>query len=175
MLFMDMPNIPPQQLPVIIEAKASQTNKDGNYGTIGVCIARPTREKMTPEKDRNGEYDIAPRAYANNIFYQGPGFPQSHDLDYENAKITVFQSPKHGTLSKDLSPGKTISYYPEAGYAGKDKIVLLVDIEGYKIKLAYFIEMLSDYETGHKGLFKNICPEETNWFQISATSTVIAR
>lgn len=173
MLIMDMPDIPPQQASVIIEAKASQTNKDGYYGTVGVCFARPTKEEMSSEKDPNGEYDIAPRVYANNIFYRGSGFPQSHDLDYETSKISVLEAPKHGALSSDLSPGKIISYYPDAGYVGKDKVVLLVDIEGYKVKVVYFFKVVSNYEAGHKGLFKNICPDETNWFQISTSPTVI--
>jgi hypothetical protein len=145
MLSMDMPDMPPQQAPTIVLAQAAKPSTKELYGTVGVCYLSPAAEQINPERDKEGYYDVNPRAYADNIFSFKP--LATPVFGYETAEITVLQPPQHGTLSNDLSPSKgNISYYPNPGYEGKDKVVFLVNIEGYKVKVVYFIKVNALYD-----------------------------
>lgn len=167
MLIMDMPDIPPQQAPIIMLAQAAQPSTKELYGTVGVCSVSPKAEQMDAEKIKEGYYSLSTRAYADNIFSIKP---LDHGIvDYENAEVTVLQQPKYGTLSKDLSPGKDISYYPDPGYIGNDKVIFLVNIEGYKIKVVYLIKVVDIKDFNANPSHRGECPKFTNWWVISSS------
>lgn len=89
---------------------------------------------------------------------------------YEYADVTVLQQPKHGTLSKDLSPQNAITYYPNPGYIGNDKVVFLVNIDGHKIKVIHTIKVrdLKDFNTNPFSGTR-YCPAH-GWWKISSNS-----
>lgn len=166
MLVMAMPDMPPQQAPIVMLAQAVQPSTKKLYGTVGVCSVSPKTEQMDAEKIREGYYSLSTRAYAMNIFSTEI---DPVVLDYENAQVTVLQQPKHGTLSKDLSPSKDITYYPDSRFIGNDKVIFLVNIEGYKIKVVHSIKVrdLKDFNI-NRGIGSSYCPNP-NWRTISST------
>lgn len=173
MLIMDMPDIPPQQVPIIMLAQAAQPNIKELYGTVGVCSVSPKVEQMDAEKIKEGYFSLSTRVYASNLFAIKPLDPELDPrmvaMDYENADVTVLLQPKHGTLSKDLSPGKDISYYPDSGYIGNDKVIFLVDIEGYKIQVVHLIKVVDIKGSNTNPSHRRECPKSTNWWVISSS------
>ena len=92
--------------------------------------------------------------------------PPSMELDYVNAQVTVLQPPIHGSLSNDLSPGHEIIYRPTSGYAGNDKAVFLVNVDGYKVKVVYFIKVGASYNFDTSpDRYQKYCPTP-NWWRI---------
>jgi hypothetical protein len=173
MLIMDMPGVPPQQAPIIM-AQAAQPSTKELYGTVGVCYLTSKVNQIDPEKDKEGYYVISPQALADNLLSSEPPTDAAaaalNSLDYHNAEVTVLQPPKHGSLSQDLSPGKDVSYYPNSGYVGNDKVIFLVNIEGYKIKVVYFIKVLSGTGSNTpETLYHKYCPSPS-WWQISTAT-----
>jgi hypothetical protein len=70
-------------------------------------------------------------------------------------------------LSEDLSPGKDISYYPDPGFVGNDKVIFLVDIESHKVKVVYFIKVLAGAKDAEPlSLYRKYCPDPS-WWQMS--------
>jgi hypothetical protein len=61
MLIIDMPNIPPQQTPLIVMGEAVQQDKKETYSTIGVCYVAEKLEKA--EDNLRVEYCPAPRSW----------------------------------------------------------------------------------------------------------------
>lgn len=171
MFIPNMPNVPLQQAPVIVLAQAAQPSTKELYGTVGVCYLSPIAEQINPKRDQEGYYDVNPRAYANNIFSFKP-LADSQFLGYETAEVNALQSPQHGALSNDLSPSKgNTSYYPKSGYEGKDKVVFLVNIGGYKVKVVYFIKVNALYDRDshpHVKMYDKYCPHTNPW-KISST------
>lgn len=165
MLIMDMPNTPPPE-PIILQARAAHPDTQKPYGTIGVCHLSPTAEQYTALGDARGAYSIDPRITADSLFFEGPHLDRL-ELDYRKATVSVLQHPKHGTLSKDFSLDKDISYHPNAGYAGNDKAEFLVNmVEGYKIKVVYFIKVnkLFNFDTNPDvGMYGRYCPAPNPW------------
>jgi len=170
MLIIDVPDNPLKQIPVLVEARAAQTDAKESqrlYGAVGVCHVSPELKSPPSEKDQNASFSrftISPRDAAYNIFFQkypdyryawsnteepersgkGPNFLSFYAGDAGDAGdagVEILQPPKHGALSKDLSPHKDIFYFPSQGYSGIDKAVFLVNIQGYKIKVVYYIKV----------------------------------
>jgi hypothetical protein len=161
MLIMPMPELPPQQAPVVILSATAERN-DGLYGTVGVCTVSPKTEQMDAEKERDGNYFLSPRVYASNIFALRP--PVSGEPNYEQAEVTVLRPPMHGTLSGDFSPEKHISYYPTSGYVGNDKVVFLVNIDGYKVKVEYLIKIRDQKDLAARpAAGGGYCPDPNWW------------
>jgi len=172
MSVLDMPDMPPQQAPTIILAKAVQPSTKELYGTVGVCHVSPKFLQMDAEKEREGRYSLSPRTFAENIFSIKPLHPDDAatlmpDDGYESAEVTVLQPPKHGSLSKDLSPGKDINYYPDPDYVGNDKVIFLVNIGGHKVKVIHTIKVrdLKDFNT-NPVIGTRYCPS-AGWWKIS--------
>jgi hypothetical protein len=171
MLTMDIPNTPPQS-PIIVQARAEKSGTQDIYGTMGVCYVSPTAEQINPVRDAQGYYSLDIEGSADDIFFNGPHMERL-ELNYDNAIVTVLQPPKHGTLKptmrdasgNDLSHGLDTSYYPNAGYTGNDKAIFLVTVEGYKIKVVYFIKVIANYDIAHPDFSK--CPDPNPW-QISS-------
>jgi hypothetical protein len=168
MLIMDMSGIPPQQAPIIM-AQAAQPSTKELYGTVGGCFLSPIATQINPENDKNGNYSLSPRSYAGNIFSRGPGMDPLFGIDYENGKVTVLQPPKYGSLSQNLSSSdQYISYYPNPSFVGNDKVVFLVNIEGYKVKVVYYIKVNAHYSSDiNPDPYRTDCPYPSNWWKIS--------
>lgn len=175
MLIMDMPDMPPQQTPIIYVQKG-QTRTNELDGSVGVCFLAPTVKTENDVRNDPDLFDLAPREFADNLYARGPGSDPRLILDYKNAKLTVLQAPKHGTVSKDMSPGKDILYYPDPGFLGNDKVIFLVDIEGHKVKVVYFVKVLPEDKFTNSNLestFHKYCPSQNplensrTWWKIS--------
>ena len=68
-VIMAIPDIPPQQAPIIMLARATQPSSKKLYGTVGVCSVSPKAEQIDAEKDKEGYYSLSTRAFAANIFF----------------------------------------------------------------------------------------------------------
>ena len=115
MLIMDTPNIPPET-PNIMWMENVSARLDNSISTVGVCHLSPMANQMNPKQDEQGYYALSVRLMANAAFAEQPHMRPQTDFDFENAVVTILQLPKHGHISADLSPGKNITYYPDAGY-----------------------------------------------------------
>jgi hypothetical protein len=173
MFVLAMPDIPPQQAPVIVQVQSKQQINSGLFGTIGVCWAQLNPGTIDPKRDVAGGYTLDVRGYADSIFSRGVGMPQSLDLDYENAKVDILQPPKHGTLAQGRYPGNDLSYYPDPNYFGNDKAVFLVNIEGHSIKVVYYIKLVKGNDfSKFADDYKKYCPSPNWWDMSSSTSDV---
>jgi hypothetical protein len=125
MLIADMPNIPPQHVPIVIVANATQSSTEELYGSVGVCTVA---DKISPAER---EKQLGVRLYASNIFdYKNPHYSayyqsiyahaenkslleeavRNKEIDYrfirdKNATVTVLEQPEHGKLSQDFLLG----------------------------------------------------------------------
>ena len=183
MLIMNMPNMPPQQAPVIMMVKATQPSTKELYGTVGDCVVVDNTKRASIDKAENSNRYLAVRGTAWNIFhmkdpnYSSPGYDSGFrvgninysDINTDNALVTILQQPKHGTLSKDLS--RDISYYPDAGYSGKDKAIFLVNMEGYNIKVVYYFDVVDfNKAQGTIKLWEMDCPGASPWMITSTAN-----
>jgi hypothetical protein len=185
MLIMDMPGIPPQEIPVLMQAAfvAQKTQKvKPLYGTMGVCMVSPTLAKMgigTASSHTNG-LSLYPQGAAlrrlPNVRFDG-----ELQAAAEGAPVEIIQQPKHGVI---VAKDGDYNYLPEQGYVGNDKVVFLVNgndkvvflvnIDGRIVKAVYYIKVVdTELNSGsfHE-LYKKYCPKETDW-QISSTLPVI--
>ena len=178
MFISDMPNVPPQNTPVIIaQANQAQAGDVTTTRTIGVC-------HPAPNGDYNGENTIDPIGEAG--FYL---------RSYEHQKVqnigtaTVLQQPKHGTLrllteadrgtlfdpdrrhaNEPLDPAAALQVYlPESGYLGKDSATFLVEIGGKQVKVKYYFQALGPgARLGNYGL-EELCAKTGYHWKISTT------
>ena len=87
----------------------------------------------------------------------------------------VLQQPSNGRLifEADTYRGASeetediYSYIPEDGYFGKDRAVFLVDINGQKVKVIYYFQVM-DHPIGNTG-YEDLCKKGYEW-KISATT-----
>ena len=171
MFISDMPNVPPQNVPVMI-AQASQA-QPGDVTTIraiGVCSPVPNEGGMLSPIGATHDYFYL---YEHQKKVTGP------------ANITVIQQPKHGILrlvteadrgtlfSSSSGPLKQdaglYAYLPESGYLGKDSATVLVDIGGIQVKVKYFFQSLEPgANLGNYGL-EELCSKTGIMWKISST------
>lgn len=172
MFIPDMPNAPPQYVPVmIVQANQAQAGDVTAMRTIGVC-------KPAPSHEYSGENGLSPLSVARFYLRQ-----------YEQRSVTgqattsILQQPKHGILRLvgeadrgtlfDRSAGALkpdaglYAYLPEKGYAGKDSAAILVDFGGVKVKVVYFFEAIegglgNDWQDDY-------CSEKGVFWKISST------
>ena len=169
MLVMEMPNLPPQNAPVMI-AQANQA-KPGDVKTtrtLGVC-------SPVPNRDFSLENVISPLGVAG--FYL---------RDYEHRQvqnigtITVLQQPKHGILrlvteadgdhfgeGRFDPDARDYVYLPEKGYLGKDQAIFLVEIGGVTVKVVHFLQAI-DGPLGNTGK-EDSCSKTGDMWKISST------
>ena len=151
MFIPDMPNVPPQDVPVMIaHANQAQSSTALTMRAVGICYGIPNGVGTSP----TGGNIVDPMGEA-----------QSYFLNYENktiadtvpATVTILQQPAHGILrlltqadmatllggGGSLDPAdQSYIYLPEKGYIGQDKAVVLVEIGGVKVKeIFYFHDM----------------------------------
>jgi hypothetical protein len=143
----DMPNVPPQNVPVMI-AQANQAQAGNAMArTIGVCATAPNQNYSL-------ENVIEP-IYSS----------QSYFRMYENrtvtgpATTTILQQPAHGVLrlvtqadvgtilasgGDPVDPAAALYFYlPESGYVGKDSATILVDFGSVKVTVKYYFHAVS--------------------------------
>ena len=172
MFIPDMPNVPPQNVPVMIaQANQAQPNDVTTTRTLGVCFPAPNAiYSLENVIEPIGEAKAYLRMYEHQTV-TGP------------ATITVLQQPMHGILrlvteadrgtlfGSNASPLKPdaglYAYLPENGYVGKDRVTVLVEIGGIKIKVEYFFQAISGVlgNTGSTDRCRNTGP----YWKISST------
>jgi hypothetical protein len=152
MLISDMPNVPPQDAPVMVaQANKAQSSNALTVRTVGICYGIPNGVGTSP----TGGNGVDPKEEAINYLgaYENKQIAMSAP-----ATITILQQPAHGILhlvtQADIgtilpSGGDPVDpadpgyiYIPEKGYIGQDKAVVLVEIGGVKVKeIFYFHDM----------------------------------
>jgi hypothetical protein len=173
MFIADIPNAPPQNVPVMIaQANQAQPGDTTTIRTFGICSPAPNNNYSSD----NGEDPIADakfylRQYENRTV-TGP------------ATVTILQQPTHGILrlvtQADVgtilaSDGGPIDpadpgylYLPETGYLGKDKAIILVDFgNGLKVKVVFFFQAING-PLGNTGL-QDLCSKTGTMWKISST------
>jgi hypothetical protein len=166
MLFMDMPDTPPQYTPVIV-AQASQVAKRNTERDIGVC--KPIENK--PESKLSAVNSFSPVGFALRYLedIEHRKFDDFGAVFYAG-KITILQAPTHGELKFGQNSG---AYYSsDYTYEGLDSATVLVEVGGYKVKVIYRFVLMKDVpgsgEEGEATDDKQICPNGWRW-KISTT------
>jgi hypothetical protein len=172
MLVMEMPNLPPQNAPVMI-AQANQA-KPGNVKTtrtLGVC-------SPVPNRDFSLENVISPLGEAG-MYLRNYVHRQVQNI----GTATILQQPIHGILrlvteadrgtlfsrgSSALKPDAGLyAYLPEKGYLGKDQAIFLVEIGGVTVKVVHFLQAV-DGPLGNTGAERR-CSKTGDMWKISST------
>jgi hypothetical protein len=148
MFIPDMPNVPPQDVPVMIaQANQAQASDVTTIRTLGVCQPIPNMPDSPPSLDNVAE----PIGEAKTYFRM-----YEHQQVTGSATTTILLQPKHGILRLlteadrgtifDSSAGPVdptnpgYVYLPEKGYLGKDSATVLVEIGGIKVKVVFFFQ-----------------------------------
>jgi hypothetical protein len=98
--------------------------------TLGDC-----EDVQTPDNP-NGQMGggLSPAAALQNYWYN----KFKEVLPVKEAKVTVLEQPKHGTIEESnfISEfGPYLGYGPNKGYLGQDKITFLVEVGGKNVKV----------------------------------------
>src|SRR6266700_1675642 len=145
MFIADVPNIPPQDVPVMIaQANQAQAGDVKTMRTIGVC-------HPAPNEDYSLENVVSPIVEAGSYLGNFEGKNVQHI-----GTITILQQPKHGILrllteadrgmlfcdtAAPVNPADgAYVYLPNKGYVGKNSATALVEIAGVKVKVVYFFQ-----------------------------------
>ena len=160
MFIADMPNVPPQDVPVMI-AQASQAEQGSTkpVRTVGIC--QPVQNVGLPSGDIS-EVVIRPASEAATYFLL---YEHREVEETETTTVLVLNNPKHGTLKK--GENGYFSYLPKAGYLGKDSATVLVDIKGLKVKVVYSF-LATDSDTGGNRSIEILCGKKGYRWKISA-------
>jgi len=167
----DMPNVPPQNVPVIIaQANQAQPGDVSTLRAIGVCHPAPNGDYNSQNMvDPIGEAGFYLRSY-------------EHQKVQNIGTVSVLKQPAHGVLrlmteadGNTFGEGRFVAadqlyvYLPEAGYLGKDSASFVVEIAGVKVKVVYYFEALGPgANLGNYGL-EELCGETGYHWKISAT------
>ena len=159
MLFMDMPDVPPQYTPIIV-AQATQVQQQGVERTIGIC--HPIENRL--ESKLSAVNSVSPvgaaYSYLKNIEHR-----QIDNAAYLAAKMTLLQAPTHGELLLDNDSGSYFS--SDYTYTGPDQATVLVEIGDYKVKVIYHFVLMQNVpgsnDEGTATDNKNICPNGYMW------------
>jgi hypothetical protein len=159
MLFMDMPDVPPQYTPIIV-AQASQAQQQGVERTIGIC--HPIENRL--ESKLSAVNSVSPvgaaYSYLKNIEHR-----KIDDAAYLAAKMTLLQAPTHGELLLDDDSGSYFS--SDYTYTGPDQATVLVEIGDYRVKVTYHFVLMQNVpgsnDEGTATDNKNICPNGHIW------------
>jgi hypothetical protein len=169
MFISDMPNIPPQNVPVMIaQTNQAQSGDAKTIRTLGVCFPAPNKiYSLENVIEPIGDAQAYLRMYENKTV-DGP------------ATISVIQQPKHGVLrlvteadgnkfgEGTFDPATGLyAYLPENGYEGKDRATVLVEQGGIKIKVEYFFQAFSGV-IGNTGV-QDRCGKTGPYWKISST------
>ena len=148
MLFHDLPDVPPQNVPVMIaQANQAQAGDVMTTRTLGVCFPAPNNiYSLENVIEPIGDAKAYLRMY-------------EHQTVTGTATTTVIRQPKHGILRlvTEADRGKLFgdsasavdpaaglyAYLPENGYVGKDRATVLVEVSGIKVKVEYFFQAVN--------------------------------
>ena len=127
-----MPNVPPQDVPVMVaQATAVAQSSEKTDRVIAVCHL--------------AQNPANPPSTAVNVI-EATMAVEDYLTKWEHKKIKgivtsrILQQPSHGLLRDE--GGGAYSYVPELGYLGKDQGTLLVEMSGLKVKVIYFFQVL---------------------------------
>lgn len=165
-MFVDLPPDSPTQAPIVVVADARQIQKPTSaIRTVGVC------EPMAnlPDDPYFGRAPLDFVAVAVNYLFD------YEKLNFSNreAKVAILQSPTHGELTA-LVKGSA-AYKPNLNFYGQDKIVALVELGGYQVKVVYFIKIQpkgsGGVATDNEEVIKQLCGPKGRIWKISVTPT----
>jgi len=160
MFVMDVPpDVPPQYAPVVI-AEASQAKRQSTERTIGVCHLVENK----PEPDFAALSSMDPFGEASVYLERVEGV--KFDWKSISWKTTVLQAPEHGRFESN-EKGVFVYLPSDRNYLGSDRATLLVEIGGYKVKVIYHFNVMSDVPgSGAQGSpeqDKRFCPNGRVW------------
>jgi len=171
MFIADVPDVPPQNVPVLIaQANQAQPSNVRAEHIVGVCQVIPNGAVLATPTTEFGLLPIfEAKEYLNSY---------EHRTVTELGAITILQQPKHGILRLlteadrgtffDRSAGPVNPtdpghlYLPKKGYFGKDSATVLVDFGGLKVKVVYFFQTV-DRGTVPEGLTEDLCKKGPLW------------
>src|SRR6266700_8137640 len=170
MFIADVPNIPPQDVPVMIaQANQAQAGDVKTMRTIGVC-------EPVPNEDYSLENVFSPKGSAA---YYLRMYERQSVADTDPATVTILQQPKHGILRLVTEANRNrfgegrfdpasglYAYLPKKGYVGKDSATALVEIAGVKVKVVYFFQAWAG-GLGNTGL-EELCGKRGYHWKISS-------
>jgi hypothetical protein len=178
MLIMDMPNVPSQAAPVLMQIAAvtqntpNKSDSESLYGSMGVCAVSPSLEKM-------GIGSGTSLTNGLSLYPQGTALRRlpeaANDVALQKAakfaSVQILQQPKHGVI---VSKDGDFYFVPDKGYVGNDKVVFLVNIDGRNVKTVYYIKVV-DVESNPGNfdyLYNKYCPKGTNDWQVSLNAAI---
>ena len=161
MFFLDMPNVPPQNAPIVI-AQSTQATQHKIVLTIGVCS--PIENK--PESKTSAINDVAPIGSAYS-YLKNSEHKKIDASAFENAKVSILRTPAHGVLSQ-YDGVHSFSYIStDYQYNGTDQATLLVEMGSYKIKVIYYFNLMQNVPgSSNQGTVfdnKSFCPNGRIW------------
>ena len=138
MFFANVPNAAPTMPAMILVAQKAtpQQRATMREHILGIC------ELLNRNRGSGSQAQLYPVSTANLYFAIGRKtntIPQPPKIQ-DNAKISVLQKPKHGKVEPTHLDGRwsDTRYVPNADYEGDDATVLLVEGNGYKVKIFYY-------------------------------------
>ena len=160
-MFVYSPPSTPSQTVMVAQVNKARTGSQSEH-VLGLCIAVPTFQTPPPPEE-SGEYVLSLPVDAQNYFttYENKTVP-------DTGTVSVLSQPKHGTL--EAAEGGVYVYLPNPGYLGKDGATFLVDVNGQKVKVIYFIRVIEGHAESDSGRFAALCKNGDMW-QISALPT----
>ncbi|MCX7147911.1 MAG: Ig-like domain-containing protein [Rhodocyclales bacterium] len=150
----------PTQSPMVMVAEAAQAKKpSGAIRTLGVC--KPMEN--SPDDPVLGKITVDFSGWAANYLFDY----EKLNVSERGAKVTLLQPPTHG----QLIGGDT--YVPNRGFHGQDKIVAIVELGDYQVRVVYFIKVVNeDQRVGDdEASIKKYC-SKTDW-KISLSQTTL--
>lgn len=174
MFIPDMPNLPPQDAPVMIaQASQAQAGDTAKIRTMGVCAPAPNHNySLENVRDPILTAGYYLQAYENR---NPPG----------SATTAILQPPKHGVLrlvteadrgtlfgrtADPLDPNASLyAYLPDANYVGNDTATILVDFgNGLKVNVKYFFQAVNRGGLGDDWV-GTYCSKTGPYWKISST------
>jgi hypothetical protein len=126
-----------QLQPMVILAKATSKEPLATP-KIGICVISPTGEQIQALEERHSiKKVINPRMDAENHFAPPDnkwfGFTPEFTDEQNISTVKILLAPKHGQLSAykgvlgdDFAAHSSVSYIPNPGYVGKDRMTFMV-------------------------------------------------
>lgn len=143
MFVMDMIEMPMDTAPMVIVAESGQgkNNVDQKERSIGVCYVVGKRA----EENLKDQVPVVPWSDASRYFkyfeQRNINLPYGTGGHQDEVSSKVLRQPAHGALVETEWHNGDIHYFYQAdkGYYGKDKAVILGEVNGHRVKIhAYY-------------------------------------
>jgi hypothetical protein len=156
-MFIDLPAELPEQPAIIL----AQVKKNAPH-VLGRCVA-------TPNGDATQMYGITLSFGGAAAIYMGfYAHVEGEIYNERNVKTTIITQPRHGRLVG--TDAYAMTYIPEDGYYGLDKIVARVELDsGEKVTVAYFIHVDPGADDRPESI-RRICGPKGEFWKISLAS-----